>query len=337
MSKRPFIIALVVTLMAIIGAGIWSAWKSLRKPVGPLEKATIGIIHLSFTGYPVYVALEKDYFKDQGLDIALQYYPYGNLVLDAVIRGKADFGISSETPFMHTVLNGGKIYAFATTMTAKKHLAIVARKDRGILTPNDLKGKKIGVTTGTNGEYFLDTVLLLHNISRNDINIVHLKPEQMVDTLMSGEADAIATWNPLMCKARKMLGQGGSVFYAKGLYSPFFAVSARHDYVHNNPQIIEKVVRSLIRSCEFIQNNSDKSREIAARYLRTDPSLLNELTATYHFKISLDQSFLMTLEDQSEWAIKNNLTECTTVPNYLNFIYTDALKNAEPANMTIIK
>ncbi len=335
MSKRPFIIPLIV--MAMIGAGIWSVRKSVRKPVMPLEKATIATTLRSFSGYPVYAALEKGYFKNQGLDIDLQFHPHGKATLNAIVEGKADFGTSSETPFMHAVLNGAKIYAIATTVTAEKHLAIVARKDRGILKADDLKGKTIGVTIGTNGEYFLDTVLLLHSISRNDIKVVHLEPEQMADVLMSGEADAIATWNPQMHKARKTLGDRGSIFYAGGLYSPLFVISARQDFVHNNPEIIEKFVRSLIESCEFIQDNPDESRRIAARHIGTDPSLLDELTATYHFKISLDQSFLMTLEDQSEWAIKNNLTDCTTVPNYLNFIYTDALKDAEPENMTIIK
>jgi len=337
MSKRTLFGISTLILMVVIGIGIWSVPKFLRKPVEPLKKVTLASGSSSFTGYSVFVAFEKGYFQDQGLDVTLQTYPHGKATLNAVIAGEANLGTSSETPFMHAVLNGGKLYALATMLTAEKHLAIVARKDRGIVTADDLKGKTIGVTLGTNGEYFLDTVLLLHEISREEIQAVHLKPGQMFDTLMNGGVDAIATWNPQMYQAQKELGDQGSTFYAEGLYAASFVIAARQEYVHTNPEIIEKVIRSLVHASRFIREHPDESREIVAHYLKMDESLLKELSAIYHFKIALDQSFLLTLENQTEWAIKHHLTEQTQVPNYLDFVYPDALETVKPESVTIIR
>lgn len=337
MSKRILIGIFIGIVIMAAGIGIWLSQQSQKKLIGPPKKVTIAVISPSFSSYTIYIASEKDCFKQEGLDVTLDIYPHGKASLNAVMEGKADIGTCSETPFMRAVLGGGKLYAFATMITGEKHLAIVARKDRGISAPKDLIGKSIGVTIGSNGEYFLDTVLLLNRISGNKINPVNLKPKQMYDALINGEVDAIATWNPQMFKAKKELGDKGSTFYANGLYSPYFLITGRQDFIKANPDIIEMVVKSLINASKFIHDNPAESRGIVAKYLKMDRSLLDDLSATYHFKISLDQSFLKTLENQSKWAIKNKLTDQTRVPNFLDFIYLDALASVKPEGVTIIR
>ena len=338
MSNRRFIIIFIPILIAVIVIGVWSIRKFFRKPIDSLQKITFAVSSHSFTGYTIFVALEKGFFKDEGLEVTLQTkYPHGKAILKALIEKEADLGVTSETPFMHAVLNGEKIYALATILSADKHLAIVARKDREISTVEDLKGKAIGVTLGTNGEYFMETVLLLNSISREEIQVFNLKPGQMFDAIMKGEVDAIATWNPQMYKTRNELGEKGSTFYADGVYVASFVLAASQDYVHKNPEIVNKILQALITASAFIQANPEESREIAAGYLKMDPQLLKELSAMYHFKVSLNQSFLVTLENQSEWAIKHNLTDQKRIPNFLEFIYPDALETLKPESMTVIR
>ncbi len=183
----------------------------------------------------------------------------------------------------------------------------------------------------------MDMVLLLHGISREEIQTAHLKPGHMFDALMNAEVDAIATWNPQMHQARKELGDQGRTFYAEGIYAVSFVIAARQEYVHANPETIKMVIRALIRASEFIRAYPDESRKIVAQYLKMDESLLAELSAMYHFKISLDQSFLLTLENQTEWAITHHLTDQTRVPNYLDAMYPDALEAVKPESVTIIR
>ncbi len=91
------------------------------------------------------------------------------------------------------------------------------------------------------------------------------------------------------------------------------------------------------RACVFIRENPDAARTIAGRNLKMEDSLLTELSAIYHFDLSLDQSFLLTLENQSKWAIKRGLTDRAAVPNFLDYIYLDALTSVKPENVTIIR
>ncbi len=246
-------------------------------------------------------------------------------------------GVSSETPFMHAVLSGRDLCTFVSMFSGEKHLAIVARRDRGILTAKDLEGRSIGVTLGTNGEYFLDTVLLLNGVSRADTQTVDLKPAEMFDSIVAGRVDAIATWNPQMYRARKTLGEAASVFYAEGLYTVSFLLSARREYARKNQRILEKAARALLKASEFIHSNPSESRETVAGYLGIDQSLLQELSAVYHFRPALDQSLLLTMEHQSKWAIAHRLTDRTEVPNYLDFLFANALEAVAPEAVTIIR
>ncbi|MGK5094163.1 NrtA/SsuA/CpmA family ABC transporter substrate-binding protein [Deltaproteobacteria bacterium TL4] len=309
-------------VLIILGIGIGLMPRLLQESPHPLESIAIATMPHSFTAYSVDVALEKGYFEKEGLDIKLKSYPNGASTLKAVSQGITNFGVSSETPFMHSALNGENIVALATMITAQNHLAVVARKDRGILKPEDLKGKTIGVTIGTNGEYFIDLVLLLNGILKNEIKTVHVEPAQMVEALMKGDVDAIATWNPQMYKAQKKLGTEGITFKAEGLYTPLFLLTARRDYATANPSITKRVLRALINAGTFIHDHPEDSRKLVAPYIQMDEALLKELSATYQFKVSLEQSLLVTLEKQSEWAIQRGLTPQTEVPNYLDYIDT---------------
>lgn len=338
MYRQIHNVILIIVLLITAGIIILLNQACVQKPPEPLIKITFVSMPASFTAYSIYVALDKKNFEVEGLDVTLKNtYPHGKASLHALVEGETDFAVSSETPLIHSVLNGNNIKVIAVTITAEKHLAVVARKDRGIFKAKDLNNKKIGVTLGSNGEYFLDTVLLMNGLSRDAVKLVDVKPSQILNALINGEVDAIATWNPLKHMAQNKLGDRGSVFYAEGLYSPLFIIAARGDYVDENPDIVKRVVQSLVNTSEFIRNNPDEANNIAARYIKIDNSLTDNLSATYFFNISLSQSFLLTLEHQTEWAIENKLTDQTRVPNYLDFIYTDALMAVKPDNVTLIK
>lgn len=329
---------ILVALLVIIAATVFTACDNKSDTSnGALQKITIATMPSSYTGYSIFVAQEKGFFQDAGLDLTLDISSsHGTAALEA-LAGKADFAVSSETPFVNAVLNGAEISTITTTVTAHNHLGVVTRKGKEETTKVDLRGKTVGVTMGSNGEYFLDLVLLTEGLTRNDIKRKHIKPKEMVDSLMNNDVDAIATWNPNKSLAVKLLGDQGTSITAEGIYSPFFIIVANKDYLSANPEIVEKLILALQKSSTFIQNNRDDARKIVGKYLKVEPSLLKELEATYIIELALEQAFISTLEDQAKWAIKNKYTDQSELPNFLDFIYTDALEAISPDQMTIIK
>lgn len=324
-------ILFVIIVWAIVG----SSWLS-QEPTGPLEKVTIAEGTQPIAGL-IYIAYMKGYFINEGLNVTLKSYNSGKACLNSLIEGNTNFGTVSETPIMHAGMTGEKIYILSTIHNSEKNTVVTARKDKGISTPGNLKGKKIGVSVGTNGEFFLDMFLTIHGILKNKIEVVNLKPEKMFDALVKGEVDAISTWNPHAIRLQKKLGNGGITFYGEGVYTETYNIVAMQDFVSKNPETIKKVLRALIKAERFIRENPDESLNIIADYIKMDKTLLNELWNIYNFTVSIDQSLLATLENQARWAIKNKYANKTKVSNYLNFIYLDGMEEVKPGAITIIR
>jgi NitT/TauT family transport system substrate-binding protein len=75
--------------------------------------------------------------------------------------------------------------------------------------------------------------------------------------------------------------------------------------------------------------------DIVAQRLKMDGEVLTATWGYFQFKLFLDQSILLSLEDGARWAIRNKLTDATKIPNYLDYVYMDALKEVNPSAVTI--
>ncbi len=283
------------------------------------------------------IAQVQGYYLQEGLEAVPQKYPYGKVALQALLEGKSDFATVAETPVMLAIVKGEKIIIIATIETANKHAAIVARKDKGILTPGDLKDKKIAVTSGTSGDFFMDAFLITHGISKKNITVADLKPEKLPEALANGDVDAVSAFNPFLNQAQKKLGKRGTTFYDEDIYMQTFNVVAKQEFVLKNQDKVKKILRALIKAEEFVKQNPDEAQKIAAGFSRIDQGLVRDIWANTRFSVALDQSLVLALEDESRWAIRSGLTDKTKVPNYLDFIYFDGLESVKPQAVRILR
>lgn len=318
-----------------VGGYFWLRQEEPEKHTGPVEKITVAIGTGPVTSL-IHIAFEKDYFANEGLDFVIQQHQSGKSAFNAVVEGEADLATAAETPIMQAIMGGEKIYILATISSTEKNKMIVARKDKGISIPNDLKGKKIGVPVGTNAEFFMDSFLIMHGISRDEVEVINVESNAIVDTLTGGEVDAVSTWNPYIDILQQGLGDNGVTFSGEGIYRETFNIVTKQDFANEYPEIIKKVLRALIKAYEFIEENPDEATEIVAGKIGMDRAALNELWELYDFRVTLDQSLLVTLEAEARWSIKQGLTDATEIPNYLNYIYMDALEAVKPEAIGII-
>ena len=113
-------------------------------------------------------------------------------------------------------------------------------------------------------------------------------------------------------------------------------IVAKKDYVEQNPQTLEKFLRSLVRSEEFIAQDPQSASGIHAEVSGVDQALIDPVFDQMNFSLSMDQALLLDLEDQARWIISYGYTDQTSVPNYLEYLYPDALQLVKPEAVTII-
>ncbi|MCU6433361.1 NrtA/SsuA/CpmA family ABC transporter substrate-binding protein [Undibacterium sp. Jales W-56] len=301
----------------------------------PKQKIILAVATYPGSGL-VYLAAAKGYFLEEGLDVTLQTYTSGRDALAATIEKNADLGTVANMPVVYATMNGQLISIVTTIFTAGKSYGVVARRDRGIETLADIKGKIVGVTSRTDGHYVFSTMLARHRLLLDQVHIQDISPEEMATALQSGKVDAIATWEPWLSAATQAMGANGIEFRTDGGFVLEYNLAGRSDWVSANQEKIQRVLKALLQAKRFVDDNPLEAHAVIAKAIKIDPAVLNSVGPNYRFVVQLDQNLLIMLEDQARWAVQNKFSNQTSMPNFLTAIDIRALNAIQPDAVKII-
>jgi NitT/TauT family transport system substrate-binding protein len=168
-------------------------------------KASIALLRLSSSG-PVFIALEKGWFKEAGLDLAVKDFTAAAQPPLAVVSGDADFGMTAFTAGFYNLAAKGGLKVIAAQSAEKPGYPLVgiavtnAAWDAGIRTVRDLAGKRIAMTTaGSSMHYSIEVVARKHGIDPKTITMVPLNAlPNMAAAFKGGTVDGaifpVTTW-----------------------------------------------------------------------------------------------------------------------------------------------
>jgi NitT/TauT family transport system substrate-binding protein len=299
----------------------------------PVEEVTVAAAAY-LTGALVYVAEDQGFFENNGLEVTIKDYGSGKAAADALIDGEADISTSAGFVFVSNSFDHADLRVFGTVATAQVK-ELVARKDKGITTIDDLIGKKIGVTRKSGAEFLLGVFLVTNGLSYEDVELVDLKASELVEAISNDDIDAAFTWDPYLYDMKIALGEnalswpGGQDFY--------FVLLTKEDWIENNPAAAERLMKSLLEAEDYIRDNSEEAKEFVKDRFDYESDYMDYSWPKQEFTVVLEQAMLSVLEDQARWRIENGLTDDTSVPNFLEFLYLDALEVTKPEAVTIIR
>jgi sulfonate transport system substrate-binding protein len=298
------------------------------------EKLTLAVTPWPASA-PIYVAYENGYFEDEAIDLTLQSYSSGHLGLAAMLSGKTDLATAGETPIAIAAVDGKPIVVIATSCEIDRAIRIIGRKDKGISAPQDLKGKRIGVVSGTTADFFLHIYLTTSYIDLQEVQVVNLEADKLVDALLEGHVDAVSTWWPYTLVLLDNLGANGLALQDPDIYTMTWDMVATEDFVRRDPECIRRFLRAMIRADRFIAEQPAQARVICLRYIGTYSPLFEKEWTEYRFTLELDQSLILNMEDQARWMFDIQGAEDQRPPNFMDFIYAEGLKSVRPESVRI--
>ena len=330
MNKRILIGIIVVAV--IVGGYFWLRQERSEKYTGDLEKITLAA-YAGETTALVYIAQAQGYFKKNGLDVTIKDYESGKAACDAFITGEADISTSADFVFVSNSFNHTDLRVLGTIATFETK-ELVARKDKGIITTDDLRGKRIGVTKKSGGEFSLGVFLTFNNISPQDVELVDLKPSEIAKAVVNGDIDAGFTWDPYVYNMKQALGDNAISW--PGYSDFYFVVLTKKDWIEKNPKAALALMKSMLEAEDYVKENSEQSKEFVRKRFNYELDYIDYSWPKQKYAVVLPQVILFTFEDQARWRIRQGLTDATEIPNYLNFIYMNALEEVKPEAVTII-
>lgn len=136
----------------------------------------------------LYLALERDYFTDAGLEVELYTPSDPTTVLQTVGAGRDTFGISYQTDVLLARAEEVPVVSVAA-LVQRPLLGIMVLADSGITRPANLAGTTIGYPGIPSQEAYLSTMLATDNLTMADVELVNIGFE-LVPALISGRVDA---------------------------------------------------------------------------------------------------------------------------------------------------
>lgn len=330
MLKKIKKVVLPVLLLSVI-----IALTSCSKKV-EVEKISVGIQNNVMSSM-VIIASEKGYFKEVGLDVDVKPYPSGKLAFNAMLENKVELATVADMPFSMNAFKRNDYYAFAEIAQTNNGAWIIARKDKGINKPEDLKGKTIATQEGSAVHYFMSSFLLLNRIPEDEMKIKFMKAVKLPDELIEGRIDAFSMRNPFIKQAKDKLGENAIEFFDKDAYTQHFILTGKRDIAEKRPQAMENFLKALLMAEKHILEDKQDSIKTVMKFLkRSDNNKFTSEFENVRFSLSLDHSLIVLLEAQARWSKENNSVKDENMPEFTGFIDGSFMKKVNPDGFNII-
>ncbi len=338
-KKRSLIIVAVVILVIAIVLSSFVYLNSQNTYSGKTENLSFGTF-LAGSNEPyaelVYIAQDEGFFSQNGINLTVTDYSSATSALNAAINNKIDLVISSEYAFATTnVLQQGTLNII-TTIDKTQSVSIVCRKDKGIETIPDLVGKKIGLTFQIAPQFYLSRFLELNNIAPQSVTQVNIPTTQYVTALVNGTVDAVIVSGSTVNQIEDQLPNDTVVWSVQSDQLLDIVVSARNSWIKQHTDLVSRFLSSLSKAEDYSVNHVATAQAIAQKRLNITTAAMSAKWSNHQFSLSLDQSLIGAMQDESRWLIQNNLTNATAIPDFSNFIYKAGLESVKPDAVNII-
>src|SRR5580693_6734092 len=177
-------------------------------------KATIGVLRLSSSA-PVFIAQDKGFFRDAGLDIELKFFDAAQPIAVATTSGDVDFGITAFTAGLYNLAGKDTLKVIGGMSREKAGYPLIGyfasnnAYAAGLKTPRDLAGKRIAVTqVGSSFHYSLGLLADKYGFKLADTRIVPLQSLSNAAAALKGETVDAALLP--VSTARKLMDDGGA-------------------------------------------------------------------------------------------------------------------------------
>lgn len=229
----------------------------------------------NFTFLPARIAADRGAFKAEGLDVEVTDFGGGAKLQQAMVAGAIDMTVSAGTDLAFTAKGSPDIAVAA--MGSRPTLGIVVAYDSPLKKVDDLKGKKVGVTTvGSLTEWLMKRLIAQQGWPKDAVTLapVGSNLQNQAALLATGEIDgvvappAFGVQLELAKKARILLNgfDIGKDFLGEAIY-------ASNKLVESNPDAIRRFLRAWFANIARMRAHKAETIELVRKYTHYEPEV----------------------------------------------------------------
>ena len=280
---------------------------------------------------PLFVALDKGYYADEGLDVELAEGSGAETVVKMVGLGTDKIAYGPATVGAEAVDKDLPVQVVAVYQS-EVPIAIVSFPDVPLKTPKALEGHTLGVTIGETFANLVEPFARLNKLDLSKINVIQMNSSARATQFMARKIDFMSLYlsneKPLFEK------QAGVKFNALkisdyGLKVMGAAFLVNEDYAKNNASTLQKLLHATARGYADAKNDYKAAAEIMARHmtLKIDPDVLNQQVEATMDSVSEIAGKPLGWQSEKEWKSNLELLQVGRVINKIkdpHVYYTNA-------------
>lgn len=261
-----FIVAAVAVLLV----------SGCRRSKTEKSEPKIRVGHLGITAdAPTYVALEKGFFADEGIEIELHRFNSPGIAINSIASGDLDFHGAAGWPTLFTKFSADPtLFKVPISAIETRELftgRILVSKDSQIETLSQLKGKRIGTYKSPSTRLYIKLILSKYLDPEKDITLIELSnPSLQVPALAEGKFEALYTYDPYGTIALKK-GVGRVLVDAVRVTEfmdpfPAFGNAMSQRFVFEHGDTARRFMKALNRAARWIEGNFEETKKICMKY-----------------------------------------------------------------------
>lgn len=225
---------------------------------------------------PIMVAIDKGYFKEQGLDIEYQVILNSSDRLASVDAGSSAFSNLGRSSVIPAMARGDTNFYYFYNVDDSPGIEGCWAKP-GIASIKELRGKK--VAANTSAEITLSGLLATQGMTEKDVDYLNLGPTEMAPALAKGDIEAACVWQPLLDGLKKAAPDGkllgldtDTTTYQKfgSMASPDIMIISRK-LVEQHPDEARGLAIAILKGADYTIANREDAAKLAAHYFKKTP------------------------------------------------------------------
>lgn len=270
---RARVLAVTLVSAGAALAGWWGGDESAKA-------LTLRVTYSNKVDYePVLVAVNKGFFRDEGLTVKPLIVTGGIESAEALATGAADVAAMGDAPAVISISRFPQHPVVCAYGGGSQRHRLVASTD--LVSPNDLEGKRLGVQLGSSTHGCLLAWAKANGVAIDRVTIVNLKPSEIPLAMRTGQLDAMAGSEPWATNTQKQCGAKVhelATFRGQMGTSPMVILVSKRT-LEQKPEAVTRFVRALGRAVKWVNANHARTAAICAPL--TGLSLQDQERCTY--------------------------------------------------------
>lgn len=306
---------------------------------------TIGSVLDPNINIPLLIADRQGFFKQYNVPATVKLFPSGAEIVQAIAGGSIDFGATGGVPATILAGRGTDVKVIARVADISYELALATTRSSGIAKPQDVKGKTVGMTSGTVSQYLVLAFAKHWNIPLDSFKRVNLGPADQLNALAAGSIQMVSVWEPFTSRLRDsgdVILQTALQSHWPGAEGPVHLVGdpgilfARNAFLTANGATVHNLLKAVEAATRWTKAHPEQAAEIAAKALNTPPASMLTLIHTNNIYFNFDQNLVEELEAEAAFLQEQGLLPKTFVvkswlaPDYLRAVFPQLVEYKEP-------